>query len=362
MDAASTSAPVESLDNLTPSKPLPRRRNGQEQACEPCRKAKVKCDHSLPTCMKCIRRKNPYKCIYLPAPMSQQKTPRSLERSSTSAPPISPQVSFSPRATVPRFLDTIRTPPPAPARIVPKSSTPTRTTGADNASGFLLTTGFPAIVKDNFVESIADPIDVAERPHQSTFAAHNMTSDEVNGIRILRQFPDRRTCEVLMNRYQDTEECSFHTPTVLHIVSSIWSTYGRYLEEPRSLQNLEPVVEDIIYNTSKPLKEPEDYHEWQDTFSGPRLRWEALGIAFICLAFSCVCSRRNTLQEQSISHINKNYSIELKGCAEAIISMLRKHEIINPLVVVLLAKHLHLNTLIHGDTSKVPRYSYALSL
>lgn len=29
---------------------LPRRRNGKQQACEPCRKAKIACDHSLPVC------------------------------------------------------------------------------------------------------------------------------------------------------------------------------------------------------------------------------------------------------------------------------------------------------------------------
>ncbi len=50
---------------------LPRRRNGKEQACEPCRLTKIACDHSLPVCHRCIRRKVPSKCVYLPAPMTR---------------------------------------------------------------------------------------------------------------------------------------------------------------------------------------------------------------------------------------------------------------------------------------------------
>ena len=41
------------------------------QSCEPCRKSKLKCDHVLPTCGRCIQRKIGHRCIYHPAPMSR---------------------------------------------------------------------------------------------------------------------------------------------------------------------------------------------------------------------------------------------------------------------------------------------------
>lgn len=75
---------------------LPRRRNGKQQgqcrwkwrcflkpspyikapaykgiACEPCRKAKVSCDHTLPNCARCRRRGITSKCVYLAAPMTR---------------------------------------------------------------------------------------------------------------------------------------------------------------------------------------------------------------------------------------------------------------------------------------------------
>src|SRR5277367_4626713 len=50
----------------------PRRRNGRPQACEPCRKRKIACDHTLPVCQRCKRRKTASACIYLAAPMTQK--------------------------------------------------------------------------------------------------------------------------------------------------------------------------------------------------------------------------------------------------------------------------------------------------
>jgi len=36
------------------------RRNGKLQACEPCRKSKLRCDHVLPYCGRCAKRKRMY--------------------------------------------------------------------------------------------------------------------------------------------------------------------------------------------------------------------------------------------------------------------------------------------------------------
>ncbi|PON20033.1 hypothetical protein TGAM01_v211093 [Trichoderma gamsii] len=54
------------------------RRNGQLSACEPCRKSKLRCDHSRPICGRCARRRRPQQqCHYHPAPTAKQATPQS---------------------------------------------------------------------------------------------------------------------------------------------------------------------------------------------------------------------------------------------------------------------------------------------
>lgn len=54
---------------------VPKRRNGKQQACEPCRKAKIACDHSLPVCERCKRRRVVEKCVYLDKPMTKGAVP-----------------------------------------------------------------------------------------------------------------------------------------------------------------------------------------------------------------------------------------------------------------------------------------------
>lgn len=51
------------------------RRNGKPKAYEPCRKGKMGCDHALPFCGRCTRRRLTSKCIYHPAPMTREKQP-----------------------------------------------------------------------------------------------------------------------------------------------------------------------------------------------------------------------------------------------------------------------------------------------
>lgn len=50
------------------------RRNGKLQACEPCRRGKLRCDHMMPTCGRCAKRGKPDQCLYHPAPLTKAST------------------------------------------------------------------------------------------------------------------------------------------------------------------------------------------------------------------------------------------------------------------------------------------------
>ncbi|KAJ5884200.1 hypothetical protein N7504_011772 [Penicillium tannophilum] len=53
---------------------LSRRRNRSLASCEPCRKAKTRCDHGNPICASCQRRGLHSQCWYHPAPLTKQRT------------------------------------------------------------------------------------------------------------------------------------------------------------------------------------------------------------------------------------------------------------------------------------------------
>lgn len=76
------------------------RRNGKRQACEPCRKGKLACDHGAPHCGRCVRRKTTAKCIYHPAPMTKVRNSTNspnLPKVSRAAPVHTPIPNTSPQ-------------------------------------------------------------------------------------------------------------------------------------------------------------------------------------------------------------------------------------------------------------------------
>ncbi|KAI1039662.1 hypothetical protein LB505_008338 [Fusarium chuoi] len=56
------------------SSPLVTRRNGKKQACEPCRRRKVACDHGYPICRRCRKRPNGASACHYASP-EQAATP-----------------------------------------------------------------------------------------------------------------------------------------------------------------------------------------------------------------------------------------------------------------------------------------------
>lgn len=59
------------------------RRNGKAASCEPCRKAKIRCDHQKP-CSRCQHRGLANRCIYHPAPLTRPRAGQILDLTSSS--------------------------------------------------------------------------------------------------------------------------------------------------------------------------------------------------------------------------------------------------------------------------------------
>ncbi|QIX00999.1 hypothetical protein AMS68_006516 [Peltaster fructicola] len=72
------------------------RKNGKPASCEPCRKAKVRCDHSRPTCGRCRRKRIISRCWYHPAPLTKDRPPSRPLSPVSSAPPQAPSYSTLP--------------------------------------------------------------------------------------------------------------------------------------------------------------------------------------------------------------------------------------------------------------------------
>ncbi|KAG0649512.1 hypothetical protein D0Z07_4338 [Hyphodiscus hymeniophilus] len=336
-----------------------RRRNGKQQACEPCRKAKIACDHTLPSCDRCKRRRISDKCIYIDAPMTKNPD---IRRESTS---LSHHHLPSP--------DTGSTSPTtaAPTISSPGFSKPAPESGPFiKSGGFFGPTNFSAVFLEN-KESLGnediqisndDPFGNAHESVQSQQAFLMLAGTDYRGsprvalgVKVLRSLPDKATCNFLLEWYfEKCHECAFHQPTVLKTGSSLWTTFGKQLKEPRRQDDLEGLSAILCKNNETALPDYEDYQPWLESFTGMNLRWETLGSVFAALTTATLSlpERDAFFCTQKGPRSNRNeFAVEMKDCVQACITLSNYQDLINIQMVSLLVKNLILQTVISGDTS-----------
>ncbi|ESZ95424.1 hypothetical protein SBOR_4165 [Sclerotinia borealis F-4128] len=328
MSMTTTSIPLNS--------PRPRPRKRKDQACEPCRKAKTRCDHTIPICLRCQRKGAATNCIYVPS------HPSNHGHSSNSS--IS---GFTHRVE-----DVINDPQPTPKI---SESTDLRVDGAAPSRkvlGFYGPTSFSAPFLENendFVsdvdeggESPLDPISTSTSPTLPILANDQQNAQMSSGIRILSQLPDQVTCEFLMARYYTVKsmEYAFHKPTILYCMQSLWTTFGQSLRRPRKVEKLRDIVNLLSRNTSTDFPDSEDGKAWLSSLSGQQ-----------------AAVMRNKEQESFFdtqSGRRKNrlvFATELHDCAEDCLQICSKMDVGNILMLSLLWKTNTLESKIIGDTS-----------
>ncbi|KAH8592975.1 hypothetical protein B0O99DRAFT_689190 [Bisporella sp. PMI_857] len=359
-----------SAESTPSSSKLPRRRNGKEQACEPCRKAKIACDHNTPVCGRCRRRKSS-NCVYLDAPMTKKRDSIVIPRASSVA-VEQPQSSVS----VPQRSTTSS----SVSSVTPASSTsirsPTNALASVRSGGFFGPTNFSAIFQENRenlgnvpiqISNDSDPYTPSFESVQSqtflmlteTECCRGCESPRVAlGMKVLRAIPDQHTFEFLLHWYfEKPHEAAFHKPMVMACAASLQKTFGRQLKEPRSTKDLEYISSILCKNGAVAAPdELNSYDAYVEAFSGMNLRWETIGMIFACLtaALLSIPERDGFYCTQVESRRNrKHFAMEMKDCVQACITLSNYMDLINMQMVALLFSNLMLQTLLGGDTSLV---------
>ncbi|TVY46496.1 hypothetical protein LOCC1_G001894 [Lachnellula occidentalis] len=359
---------------------LARRRNGKQQACEPCRKAKIACDHSLPTCDRCRRRKVTEKCVYHAAPMT--KTPGSGQATSPSGidmgkshrqqrlPTPSPSVAVS--ITSPEVSTTLLAQTPKDLRS-PATSGPFIKSG-----GFFGPTNFSAVFlenRDNLVsgneemqisnDSEEPPLPSESLQSQTFLMLATGRSADCSprvelGAKVLRSLPDKSTCNFLLGwYYEKCHECIGYNDVIMSCARSVWQTFDSSLAEPTP-ENMQHVSAILCENSKKVLEEPTGsenlYSRWLDSFCGSNMRWETVGLVFAGLAQATLSlPERDAIFCTQIGNRKdrKAFAVEMKECVQACITLSNWMDLINLPMVTLLSRNLVLQTVISGDTSLI---------
>lgn len=293
------------------------RRNGKKQACEPCRKGKLACDHGSPFCGRCTRRKTTSKCVYHPAPMTRNSNASSAPLPSPKHTPSlasteQTQHSFSPPASVPEILqpnssagfgadhsrDTIsfRLNDPKNNAFGPGQPKPGwKDAVFPSSARYYGPTSFSAIFSEQQVKLNEELLDINEniRKHPGAwlFGQPLLGRERPNGplvrerhtIKALWNIPSKEICEVLLNPSHGSviRVMTLDMDLMRYFKDTLWSTFGAELTYPRTNERL-TVLSDVLFkNEEKPLPpSPDNGIDWADTFMGRNIRFEMLGLFF----------------------------------------------------------------------------------
>ena len=240
-----------------------RRRNGRQQACEPCRRRKVSCDHALPACQRCRKAGKTGDCAYIVSKHTAQ-----MVRDDSKSRASIPTPTGSPQDCVDEF-DQASDRSPEPSGVA--------------SPGYLGVTSFSAVFEEtrNSLSLIngaqfpvSNNIDRAVVGTATSISAKTLEQC----VAVLRRLPSPTEGESLFLRHKNP--CDGWIRLVARrMLKAFYDVFGQYLGEHRDLGRLADVARIICSNTTKYQVEDEpEADKWIASFSGVNTRWETLGI------------------------------------------------------------------------------------
>ncbi|VUC25216.1 unnamed protein product [Clonostachys rosea] len=319
--------------------PLVTRRNGKKQACEPCRRRKVACDHGYPVCRRCMRRPNGESTCYYAVPghtsqLEQSKLAldsRSKDHPSWPSGHVAPEDKFwsSPAARAnPGFF------------------------GQSSLLTAYLETETTLAVQDPLITTEAAPSSESTLCDEATPPSAIEIQDMANkdtaatqlAVRVLQAIPGREKTTKAFFQLHSNPNDEWMRIIGERLIASTWETFGTYLRDRENRAKLRELGGLICINTRRVLKEDqEDPLAWLQSFSGSNLRWEAVGLMFMYAAFG----EQSASTSADARKLIGNYTEYCSSC----ITLANIGGSSGSLMLFLLYKRSVLHACMHGDTS-----------
>ena len=291
------------------------RRNGQLPSCEPCRKSKLRCDHSAPVCGRCIRRSQQHLCTYHPAPLTRPALLSEPKRrvSKTNAQTNSDTWSQK-KASVstPGFL----------------GHTSYSDVFTDNASG-LSTVGF-ASPSDHV------PVDTQRIQHGAQLLV------------LLKYLPLYR--DVAIARFRIWKGWTLGWPLTNAILTSTQKMWDdAQIEESDENKRALLLSKRLFEKYTQPIEVHSDM-SWEEFSSAIAGRWETIGLLFTFtgLAMLYVSSDSQMFRKHDWPE-SKSLSVTAAAVGDVCLQFCDSAGIINDVVCWLLVHHTSLLSTVYGD-------------
>lgn len=175
-------------------------------------------------------------------------------------------------------------------------------------------------------------------------------------VRTLWNIPSKEVCETLLDALNILHDVSLNATIIKHCITTLWAEFEPQLLAPRSTESITKIAEVLFRNEETPLpSSPEDGLDWLNTFTGPNLRFEMVGILFCFFGKAYF-----TLQDwdplfkvpENHDRDRKETAWRMKECADICRKMCHFSETVNELVVALCYNISVLESMCTGDESK----------
>ncbi|KAK5109875.1 hypothetical protein LTR62_006482 [Meristemomyces frigidus] len=387
MEAAMTTEPVDAAISVAPSY----RRNGKLFSCEPCRRGKLRCDHTSPVCQRCAKRNKPDQCVYHPAPLTKPRGSPTLsgEKTHTThraspypttrpgrrhsglvSPPSSTgttthhPTAFHPVTSV--TIDQLPDLPPLKPALASLSSEDTRISSSisvvntessmsyrERKVGFLGPTSYSAIFTENQASlGASDPEDLFDPEPSETLP---ISPEKIQrGADVLAMLRDIPLYEKFMQRFYDLcDGILVMQPAHRLWVDDLWAEFSSLLIEGRPDQ-LRSLSELVWRNTLTPMKLHGQMtsQEWAKSASGRCLRWEVVGSILTHTGLTAIClsdwdSIFDDIRDRYVDRAT--FAERMRKASEYCLCFCYEAEVLNELYVCFMYEDLLLVECLKGD-------------
>ncbi|KAK1455001.1 hypothetical protein CMEL01_03761 [Colletotrichum melonis] len=350
------------------SSPLRYRKNGRLQACDPCRRRKVACDHARPVCSNCKRRRRTEPCEFTMSTPAQMQpgpgAPRAVsERTSRSTSVTGSETGaeqFQPATASTLVNQRSEISPAVTETEIHGQCAPSREVVVpESASGHLGFMSWSDVYKEVGNGLSGHDVHAAKEIRSTSNAGREarsiILSEDARTLEtclfILRLVPDERKGRALFDSHFDPHNAFIH-PVAVRALDSLYGTFGHYLNNSdRNDAQLSEFARRLCYNSSRPFFEHEpDPELWIAQFTKENLRWETLGLLFIYWEMKL---RNEQLPRTEVGRMGYGQKNAFRKCIFDCITLARQaNEVGNTLLLYLYFRRMIIESIIDGDTSR----------
>ncbi|KAE8401934.1 hypothetical protein BDV37DRAFT_167924 [Aspergillus pseudonomiae] len=330
-----------------------RRRNGKPASCEPCRKEKVRCDHRLPVCSRCQKKRRTASCFYHPAPLTQRSKnitvkdilsgagrthslpPSTSEQDDSGSRPLRAGPASTPISTFSNTEDD------GLNMLITSRSLPT---------GYLGPTSFVAALEEDH-ELVSSPSDRQLQDDAGTAFPSELPLYWIQRTaEILRCLQDFPTIKQLVCEYYGLSKAAVIPSLVLNALPSIQVT----IEEAQLHKSPPEQVARVLQNTKHmlPISSTTTGSHFHELFTGSNLRLEILGVLYaIAGRLSIFGLAHDRFPRLNGMAARERFSRKMLAASDAVLQICQIIAPVNDLTIWMLYEILLLSKVADGDTS-----------